>query len=305
MKSVLSSEDDAILLDTLDPNEIAEKWRDAMGVEVGLSFQSLAAIYHWKCPSTGFCWYSPPEAAGGGELYAQLEKFDWYYTEVKWEFAAALDLLGQRRNVLEVGVGAGYFLKAARDRGYSIQGVELSSSAAARARAMDFKIHETTLDELKSKIDLRFDAICAFQVLEHVPDPLCFIKGMIDMLTPGGTLILSVPNSAVIKKIDLHNQSLLNQPPHHMGHWDAKVFQCLEQIMPLRLKSIHREPLSGQHIDWIVVGYLRNFFSFIGPTLARLLINRYSTSPLKWAMKAGLRRYFPGHTLLVEFEKRE
>ena len=35
----------------------------------------------------------------------------------------------------------------------------------------------------------------------------------------------------------------------------------------------------------------------------RLLINRYSTLPLQWILKAGLRKFLPGHTLLVELEK--
>lgn len=302
MISVLTGKDDSILLVKLDVKEISEKWQNSLGVDVGCTFRNLAAIEYWKCPTTGFCWYAPAAAAGGGELYEQLEKFDWYYMEDKWEFSAALDLLNDASAVLEVGVGEGHFLQAARNRGYWIQGVELNPQGAARARAMDFEIHELMLDELKEKTDERFDAICAFQVLEHVPDPRQFLEGMIGMLKPGGKMVLSVPNAAVMRKIDPHNQDLLNQPPHHMGHWDENVFRALEHFLPVKVRSAYREPLATYHVGWIVTGYLRNFLSPLGKTVSRLFVNRYSTLPLQWLVRAGFRKYLPGHTLLVELE---
>lgn len=239
---------------------------------------------------------------GGGELYSQLEKFDWYYMEDKWEFSAALDLFHDASAVLEVGVGEGHFLQAARNKGHSVQGVELNPQGAARARAMDFEIHELLLDELKEKTDQRFDVICAFQVLEHVPDPRKFLEGMMGMLKPGGKMVLSVPNAAVMRKIDPHNQELLNKPPHHMGHWDENVFRALEHFLPVKVRSVHREPLATYHVGWIVNGYLRNFLVPLGKTVSRLLVNRYSTLPLQWLVRAGFRKYLPGHTLLVELE---
>ena len=302
MISVLTGKDDAISLGKLDAKEISQKWQNSLGVDVGSMFRNLAAIEYWSCPTTGFCWYSPPEAAGGGELYMQLEKFDWYYMEDKWEFSAALDLLKEASAVLEVGVGEGHFLQAARSRGHSGYGVELNPQCAARVRAMDFEIHELMLDELKETTDKRFDAICAFQVLEHVPDPREFFEGMMGMLKPGGKMVLSVPNAAVMRKIDPHNQGLLNQPPHHMGHWDENVFRALEHFLPVRVRSVHREPLATYHVGWIVTGYLRNFLSPFGKTISRLLVNRYSTLPLQWLVRAGFRKYLPGHTLLVELE---
>ncbi|MBY5267711.1 class I SAM-dependent methyltransferase [Spiribacter salinus] len=300
MISILTGKKDANLLAKLDPKKLADKWQTSFDIDVGDTFKNLAAIEYWKCPTTGFCWYAPAAAAGGAELYAQLEKFDWYYMEDKWEFSAALDLIKDASDVLDVGVGEGHFLQAARNKGHSVQGVELNLQGAARARAMGFEIHELMLDELKEKTYQRFDAICAFQVLEHVPDPREFLEGMIGMLKPGGKMVLSVPNAAVMKKIDPHNQNLLNQPPHHMGHWDENVFRALEDFLPIKVRSVHREPLATYHVGWIVNGYLRNFLSPLGKTVSRLLVNRYSTLPLQWLVRAGLRKYLPGHTLLVE-----
>lgn len=302
MISVLSGQDDARRLTRLRPNAMADRWQKQLGIDVGAAFRSIEAIEYWECPTTGFRWYTPEEAAGEVELYSQLEKFDWYYMADKWEFSAALELLGNAGLVLEVGVGEGHFLQAARQRGYAVEGVELNPKGAERARALGFRIHEFTLDELSTHKAHVFDAICSFQVLEHVPNPRVFLEQMIALLKPGGKLILSVPNAAVMRRIDPRNQDLMNQPPHHMGHWDEGVFRALEAFFPVRVASVHREVLASYHVRWVLNLYLRTLLSPLGRTLPRLLVNRYSTLPVQWLFHAGLRKRFPGHTLLVELE---
>ncbi|WP_144244414.1 class I SAM-dependent methyltransferase [Pseudohaliea rubra] len=302
MISSLTGKDDAVLLATMNPREVAEQWLTSMSIDVGDEFRKLRSLEYWECPKTKFRWYTPEAAAGGGGLYAQLEKFDWYYMEDKWEFTKAFELLKTSSSVLEVGVGEGHFLQRASERGHSVQGVELNPRGAERARLLGFQIYEKTLDQLEHEIDQRYDAICSFQVLEHVPKPREFLEGMIGLLKSNGKMILSVPNAAVMRKIDPQNKGLLNQPPHHMGHWDEAVFRSIEGLLPVKVKSVHLEPLADHHVAWFVNGYLRNLLSPLGKTMPRLLVNRYSTLPLQWLMRTKLRKYVPGHTLLVELE---
>lgn len=301
MISPLTGEDNAVLLSKLDPANISKKWKASLGIDLDDKFGDLISIDYWYCPTTGFRWYTPNEAAGEGKLYEQLEKFEWYYMKDKWEFGAALAMLQGCNEILEVGVGEGNFLQLARNKGHLIQGVELNPKGATRARDLGFDVHERTLQELRQDVDKRFDAVCSFQVLEHVSNPREFIEGMIGLLKPGGKLVLSVPNAAVMRRIDPNCESLLDQPPHHMGHWDEGTFASLERLLPVRLMSTRREPLARYHISWFVNGYLRNLLSPLGKSVARLIVNRYSTLPIQWLIAAGLCKFIPGHTLLVEF----
>jgi len=300
----LSRTENTIRISTSETSKIAALWSERLNVDVGDGFRSLSKVEFWQCNDTGLRWFEPPQSAGTGDLYSQLEKFDWYYMPEKWEFDIARSLLRTGAQVLEVGVGFGFFLESCRSAGFDISGVEMSSTAAQRARKNGFEVFEEDLLALANRVgEGQFDAICSFQVLEHVPQPREFLEGMLANVKVGGQLILSVPNAAVIQRIDPDHQNLFNQPPHHMGYWDETVFRSLETTLPVKVRSVHREPMASYHVAWIVSGYLRNILSPLGKTLPRLLINRYSTLPLQWILKAGPRKLLPGHTILVELEK--
>lgn len=302
MKSSILSGKSARLVDTFDAQKIADDWIQVLHVDVGDQFRQLGIIELWECQETGLRFYSPANAAGGENLYTQLETFSWYYMADKWEFQETLSMLPRASNLLEVGVGNGHFLQVAKERGHNCCGLELNSNAAMRVRELGFEIYENSLDELANHYQSCFDVICSFQVLEHVTSPLEFLEGMIALLRPGGRLILSVPNAAVMRRIDPANRGLLNQPPHHMSHWDANVFRSLEGILPVELKSIRRESLAPYHVTWMVNGYLRNALRFTGSNISRLLVNRFTTLPIQLVLRAGLKDFLPGHTILVELE---
>jgi SAM-dependent methyltransferase len=182
--------------------------------------------------------------------------------------------------------------------------MELNQSAAKRVREKGFEVFEESLDDLANRLgECNFDALCSFQVLEHVSDPREFFEGMLRNLKVGGRLIISVPNAAVMSRIDPDRQDLLNQPPHHMSHWDVEVFRALEKILPIKLKATYREPLASYQVSGMVIGFIRGLMPHLGKTLPRLLINRYTILPLHWLLNLGIKNLLPGHTLVVEIEK--
>ena len=303
MKSILTRKEGAILIKKLNPRQIAEKWKKGYAINVGDRFKNLKEIRYLHCKITGISWFEPREAEGDRNLYEQLEKYQWYYMKDKWEFYKGLDLINKKSKILEIGSGNGYFLKIAKKKNHSVEGLEFNTKSADRIRSQGFTVHELSLKNLKKKFNQTYDVICSYQVLEHVSDPLEFIEDAINLLVPGGRIIFSVPNGEVMNKIDNGNDTLLNQPPHHMSHWNKQVFFALQKILPLKVKSIHYEPLQDYHAEWVINGYLRKKFSFFGKTASRILFNRYSTLPFQWLAKIGLKKYIPGHTLLVELEK--
>lgn len=303
MLSPLTGNNNVRKIRELSPGKIADRWRTELSIEVGDRFEMLPVIEHWHCNATGFEWYEPAECAGGGRLYEQLQRFDWYYMKDKWEFQEALDIFPVKSKILEVGVGPGYFLSAAQLRGSQIFGIELNPAAAKAARTAGFTVYEEKLEDLEEMLGPVFDGLCAFQVLEHIPNPIPFIKGALGLLRSGGQLVLTVPNSAVTRVIDPEGIGLLDLPPHHVTRWDEAVFRSLENLLPVRVTTVKREPLQTYHIDWFVSSISDQLRRNLGSLLGRLLVNRFSIKYSKQILQLGFRSFVPGHTLLVVMEK--
>ena len=94
--------------------------------------------------------------------------------------------------LLEIGAYCGLFLAAAKKRGWQSVGVEPSRWAASIAREQGgIEVHEGTLAENMAKLGGDFDAVVAWDVLEHVDSPYELLIDANRMLRPGGIFCFS------------------------------------------------------------------------------------------------------------------
>src|SRR2546421_12135619 len=112
-----------------------------------------------------------------------------------------LDTIARRApsgRLLDVGCGHGLLLDEARERGYSVEGLELSTYALAYARGrLELPVREETVADLVSEPDPpRYAAIVLADVLEHLDDPVATIDDCLRLLEPGGVLCLVTPDPA-------------------------------------------------------------------------------------------------------------
>lgn len=105
-----------------------------------------------------------------------------------------LPYLSQTTELLEVGASSGQFLVHIKDKVSLINAIELDKACC------DFITSQLGIDADHEFLrDSRFaqrnyDILCAFQVLEHVPDPVAFIQELISSAKHGATIFLEVPN---------------------------------------------------------------------------------------------------------------
>ena len=99
-------------------------------------------------------------------------------------------------SVLEIGAGEGGFGSwLARRYRYTAVEPDADSRATARARLAAVGRGEV-VDELPQVGEQRFDAVCAFEVLEHIVDDAGALEQWRECLHPDGWLVMSVPAHA-------------------------------------------------------------------------------------------------------------
>jgi SAM-dependent methyltransferase len=105
--------------------------------------------------------------------------------------------LKQSSHILEVGCSSGFMLYPLIDDGHVCWGVEPSGVFSEYVKSRGMPCFES-MEVLKaeSNQDETFDIIMHFFVLEHIANPLDFLTNQLQLLKPGGKLIVEIPNAA-------------------------------------------------------------------------------------------------------------
>jgi SAM-dependent methyltransferase len=101
----------------------------------------------------------------------------------------------ERKSLLEIGCGGGDFLVEAQARGFSVNGLEISRHAVEIAnKKIGFrKVCQGYLEESSFPGEI-FDTVVFFDVLEHVRDPINFLRICNQKLKAGGMIVFVTPS---------------------------------------------------------------------------------------------------------------
>jgi SAM-dependent methyltransferase len=101
---------------------------------------------------------------------------------------------GSGLRFLDIGCAGGASLVAAQSLGFQAEGVEPSRWMAQYGRkTYGVEIHDGILEPGLFE-PASFDFITMWEVLEHVPDPGALLRLVHELLTPGGTFVMSYPD---------------------------------------------------------------------------------------------------------------
>src|SRR3990172_1931289 len=103
-------------VDAIPAQELIDGWHKDFGIDIAAELHRHDPVERYECSICGLRFF-PPELAGSEALYAQLQRFEWYYMPRKWEHDIALAELHRGERVLEVGCGYGDFVARARGAG--------------------------------------------------------------------------------------------------------------------------------------------------------------------------------------------
>jgi len=118
-------------------------------------------------------------------------------------FNHILDLIEENRGIgrlLDVGTGCGFFLVAAKKRGWKVEGIEPSvQSVEVAQREYRLDVFNGTLQGYDG--NGQFDAVTFINVLDHSAEPWKEIERAKSLLKPGGLIYIRFPNGLLHTRI--------------------------------------------------------------------------------------------------------
>ncbi len=148
---------------------------------------------------------------------------------------------GQR--LLDVGCGTGWFLRAAKERGYEVSGFEFSAALARfTAETVGCRVYDSELPA----IGARFDVVTLFDVIEHVPRPVETLRAVHALLQPGGIVLVFCPNFDSLAIRAAQAESNLVMPTRHLSYFTRRsVYRLCELADSRRAGSAQRASTSA------------------------------------------------------------
>lgn len=142
--------------------------------------------------------------------------------------------------LLEIGCAHGSYLARGLAAGWVVAGVEPSRAAAEVARGGGFSVITASVDE-HALPEAHYQAVVAWMVLEHLPDPVATLNKLGRTLAPGGVLAVSVPNASCLDRAIFGRYWQGYDPPRHLQVFRSRQFrELLERLGYAQVRIIYQ-----------------------------------------------------------------
>ncbi len=124
---------------------------------------------------------------------------------------------------LEIGCATGEFCQAIHKMGADVTGIDISESAIekARSRYKTIPFRVGTLDDVDSVV--KYEALFAFEVIEHLTDPDKFFRKASELLEKEGFLCITTPSFECAESIGFDNWIGFTKSLEHLYFFSSAV----------------------------------------------------------------------------------
>ena len=182
-------------------------------------------------------------------------------------FRRKLDSLlahGKVHDLFEVGCGTGLFLREARRAGVErVFGLDRNPWAIEQVRSMGIEGEVGSVDSLAAAD--QFDAAVMLDLLEHVTDPLPFLREVRTHLRPGGLLFVMTPNIRSLLARVSGARWVSFKIPEHVFYYSPRSIRILLERAGFEFVTI---AATGQYVR---LDFLVDRLRRIAPPLAALI----------------------------------
>ncbi|MBK5276436.1 MAG: class I SAM-dependent methyltransferase [Desulfuromonadales bacterium] len=197
-----------------------------------------------------------------------------------------LPAIDQPRRLLEVGCGNGNMLKLMRELGWEVEGLEYDPKCKKLVEILGLRCSLGDIREQQYPSE-SFNAIYAGNVIEHVFDPVSFVKECSRVLKTGGYFVVLTPNAASFGHMYFNRDWRGLEPPRHLQLFNLRNLSKIVTDYGFELK-IARTTNRGA---WYILGMSTSIRK------ARYCGSRTAKSHIRMLSCGGLARQLLGRLI--------
>ena len=196
------------------------------------------------------------------------------------------NIRGKSGRILDVGCGKAWVAELFCPRDYSVVSMDISIENTSEAiKKYPFKNHSAIVGDVYS-LPFRnnsFDYIIASEVIEHVYSPDALVSNLINILKPGGVLIITTPYREKIQySLCIH----CNRPTPHNAHlhsFDEKILTSLYKEDDI--KNLDFTTFANKLLIHVRLNFILKYLNFYSWRLLDNLINKIYKVPSRILVK--------------------
>jgi len=246
-----------------------------------------------RCPECSLVWLEdppPPEELGehyGPDYDAFIRKATEKRPEKQWQGAlATVRKYKEGGTLLDLGCGAGSFLKSMQNPSWTLYGIEMSAESAMLAQSRTGATVYTG-DILAAPFPAEtFDVITCFHVFEHMYSPTEVMAQVWKWLKPGGVFCIHVPNIDAAEAHLFRSYWYPLELPRHLYHFSPRSLRHIG--MALGFRGVNLSTIRVSFIEYSTRYFLSHILTKIG--ISRPALASAPIPGLVWrVLRKGLR----------------
>lgn len=186
------------------------------------------------------------------------EIFDVYRHYQRGRLESISPYLDEMTTLLEVGASSGQFLVNIKNRVALVHAIELDKACCAFMQAeLGISADSEFLRE-SAFADETYDVVCSFQVMEHVDDPVAFLRDLHQSAKKGGTIFVEVPNLhdslLSVWKVNSYQKFFYHSAHlHYFTEYSLKKSATLAGLTPNQVEvSFVQDYNILNHLSWVM-----------------------------------------------------